>query len=148
MNWVNHREMNSMLICCHFKKIMSFFSVTKPFVWCVTAVKDMKNMDHLITFTASLPWLPIIHFRPIRWVRPAPQWGPSSSCRFHPPTTLTRGSSLTLPLNDTRFHRRSHLCRNRSSLTRETIRRYSLCAGLQHCRDTELNQKPFDKIWT
>lgn len=83
MNWVNHREMNSILICCHFKKKKeSFFSITQPFVWCVTAVKDMKNMDHLITFTASLPWLPIIHFRPIRWVRPAPQWGPSSSCRF------------------------------------------------------------------
>lgn len=54
---------------------------------------EKRHEKHLITFTASQPWLPINHFRPIRWVRLASQWGPSSSCRF--PSTYCSHTRLS-----------------------------------------------------
>lgn len=145
MNGVNHRELNSMLICCHFKKSVLF---QRHLAFCVMCDCSKR------TWTIWSPSQPLCPGYPSSTSGPLGEWdrlpseGPHQVADFHPPTTLTRGSSLTLPLNDTRSHRRSHLCHNRSSLTRETIQRYSLCAGLQHCHATELNQKPFDKIWT
>lgn len=51
--------------------------------------------------------------------------GPHEIAGFHPPTTLTRGSPFSLPLNNTYFHRSSHSCSDHSALTEETINHYS-----------------------
>lgn len=63
--------------------------------------------------------------------------GPHQIAGLHPPTTLTWGSSLTLPLNNTYFHRSSHSCSSHSSLTWETINRGVFFAVLKGCRVTD-----------
>lgn len=60
-----------------------------PIDFCVICDSRKRHGKHLITFTASQHRLPINHFRPIRWVRLASQWGPSWSCRI-PSTYCSR----------------------------------------------------------
>lgn len=69
--------------------------------------------------------------------------GPHQIAGFHPPTTLTWGSSFVLPLNDTYVHRSSHSCNNHTVLSWETINHDSYSAVLKCCHVAD----PVKPIW-
>lgn len=62
--------------------------------------------------------------------------GPHQIAGFHPPTTLIWGSSLTLPLSNTDFHRRSH---PHSFFFFFTV--------LKHCHVTDPQKSPSGAFW-